>query len=136
MSVIYVNEILIEHNINSGLVVSNKTAMKNIDIIFEGNKRTELKTLIKSKPADPFYLFARHSQYVIYLQYERFLGLSMRVYDFNSDIDSALDEYLAIKEKEWKEEDRATIIRLFQETQADKSKLAKMVVEDPDILLL
>lgn len=127
---IYINHIEKEGETIHGIAAWDKTVEENLSIIFRNDKVLEgIRYLIKNS-AQPFYTFTRFCQFIIYIQFQPTLGLSMKLTDFNNNIDSALEYYSDLKNKEWKKEDIDKILTIFQDIQNDRKNIAKMVIKD------
>lgn len=126
---IYVNEIIHEGIITHGIVVLKSTIYEDIDIIYKGKIKDFLISMIKNSK-EAFYSFDRFCQYVIYLQFQPILGLSIKISDFKNDTDAALDEYMSLRIKDWLKKDTDIIMKIFQEIKNDKTNTARMVIKD------
>lgn len=128
---IFINHIEKEGETIHGIAAWNKTVEENLNIIFRGDKALhDLKFLIKNLK-EPFYTFARFCQFVVYIQYQPVLGLTMVLTDFKNDTDAALDYYKQLREKDWNKADVDKILSIFQEIQNDKTNIAKLVMKEP-----
>jgi hypothetical protein len=131
---VLVNEIIEQNGITHGLVVWESTVNKSMELMFKGDGFI-LKNIehFKKNLPDPsgFHFITRYCQFVVYYEYHPFTGSAMKVSDFAYNIDDALDEYIRLAEKEWKIEDRESLMKSFQKIQEDKSGvLAEMIIDE------
>lgn len=131
MTDIFVNNIYHDNEIINGVAILNHTVLKDLSIIYSGNKLDNLNLLIKSSPKDPFYFFDKFCQFNTFFQYDPTLGLSLKFTDFQNNDDLALDEYLVLKEKQWQQQDREKIMRLYHEIKTSNPTKANLVIQDP-----
>jgi hypothetical protein len=130
MKPIYVNHIIEQNGITHGIAALDKTVLEDIDLIYTGKMLQVVKQLISTVTAEPFYFFDRFCQFVIYLQYQPVLGLSLKVSDYHNDVNAALDEYNILSANQWQKKDRDKILQLFQEIQKS-NEVAEMIIKDP-----
>ena len=130
MKQLFANQIIEQGGIVQGLVILDRTAHENLPIIFTGNALSYIKSLIERPPADGFYTLDRFCQYIILTQYHPETRLSMKISDYNNNINVALDEYSELISKEWEKEDRDKIMRLFQIIEMDLDNRAEIIIKD------
>jgi hypothetical protein len=128
MKQIFVNQIYEDKGITHGIVGSNKTTLENIKIIFTGEKFKIISQLLSRPPLEGFHTVDRFCQYIVLTQLHPQQGLSMKISDFHNDLDSALDEYNELIEKDWEKKTRDKIMRLFQDIKSNPKELAEMIV--------
>ena len=130
MTDIFVNDIVEDNGIIHGLAVLNNTVLKNINLIYSSNKLTDILALIKNPPKEGFYFFDKFCQYVVFVQQQPVLGLSMKFTDFQNNDDLALDEYLVLKEKQWQQQDREKIMQLFHDIKTKSNETGNLIIEN------
>jgi len=127
---IFINHIEKEGETIHGIAAWNKTVEENLNIIFRNDKALDgIRYLIKTSK-DPFYTFARFCQFVVYIQYQPFLGLSMKLTDFKNDTDAALEYYKDLRDKNWNKSDTDKIMEIFEDIKNDKKNIARLVIKD------
>lgn len=129
MTDIFVNEILEDNGVTHGIAVWDKTVLKNIHILYSGKMLTNILALISNPPKEGLYFFDKFCQYVVFVQQQPILGLTMKFTDYQNNDDLALDEYLILKEKDWQQQDREKIMKLYHEIKTQKHDTAQFVVE-------
>ena len=128
---IFINHTEIDGETIHGIAAWDKTVEENLNIILRNDKALEgIKHLIKNSK-DPFYTFTRFCQFVVYIQYQPILGLSMVLTDFKNNTDAALEHYQELRDKDWNKSDVDKILSIFQDIQNDKTNIAKLVTKDP-----
>jgi hypothetical protein len=129
MKEIYVNNIYKQDNILNGVAVRDKTVWKNLKNIYSDTVYKILETKINHRP-EPFYSFDNYFQFVIFIQFEPELGLSMKFIDFDNNTDNALDEYNNLKANGWTKEQIEKIMKLFLEIKESNKEKAVLIIED------
>ncbi len=129
MTELFVNYISNDTGSSFGICTSEKCLSKNMNIIFDEQGRQDLENGIKNNSKDGFHSFGSFCQFVIYLNYVPFLGITLKFIDFKYDNDIALDEYLSLKEHGWAKSDRDKIMQEFFKIKNTKHDLAKLVFE-------
>ena len=127
MKELFVNQIVEQGGITHGIAGEDRLVKKNMYVIYPREKVTKLLGIF-SHPVNPSYFFDRFCQYIIYVQYQPGIGLSMKVSDFKGDIDLALDEYRKLHIKGWSQADLDKIMRLVQDVTKNKNDWAKLIV--------
>jgi hypothetical protein len=127
---IFVNDIIDDNGVTHGIAVWNKTVLKNINLIYSGNKLTKILSLIENPPKEGFYFFDKFCQYVVFVHQQPVLGLSMKFTDFQNNDDLALDEYLLLKEKQWQQHDREKIMQLFHDIKTKSHDNGNLIIEN------
>lgn len=127
-----VNEIIEQSGITQGLVVLDKTINETMPIIYSEKTLSAIAfTLQQHGGKVPFYHIDRFYQYITLIMYDPFLKFSIKISDFKNNVDTALDGYSELKEKDWLPGDRDKIMRIFQEIQSNPEQKAEMVIKDP-----
>lgn len=124
-----VNRIIEVDNITHGLVLENELVVYNFNIIYGENKTNSLLTEIK-KQNQNCYLISRFGNYVGFLNYQIGLGFSLKLTDFENNFDTALDEYLSLQKKEWKNEDIIKYLKIAKEIEKERQP-SKMIISNP-----
>ena len=128
---IFINHLENEGVIQHGIAALDKTVEENLNIIFNNNQTLSgIKQLIKTSNL-PFYTFTRFCQFVVYIQFEPVLGLSMKLTDFKNNTDAALEYYNDLMDNNWNKSDRDKILKIFSDIKKDKENTAKLVIKDP-----
>jgi hypothetical protein len=94
-----VHEIVNEAHVIHGIAATNNVVLYNVALMFGEDKAKYIFTL--SEAGEDFYSVDRYCQYVGFLQYQEGIGFSLKLSDFKSDIDNALDEYLMLEHNGW-----------------------------------
>jgi hypothetical protein len=129
MKQIYVNKIYDDNGVTHGAAGADKTAIKNIPIVFAEPYFKIITTLLSNPPAEGFHTIDRYCQYIVLTELNPLLGLSMKVSDFHNNLDAALDEYTELKGKEWSQQARDKIMKLFTEIKDNPTDIAEMIIE-------
>lgn len=124
-----VNRIIEVDNITHGLVLENELVVYNFNIIYGDNKTISLLTEIE-KQNQNCYVINRFGDYVGFLNYQIDLGFSLKLTDFENNFDTALDEYLSLQKKEWKNEDIIKYLKIAKEIE-NESQPSKMTISNP-----
>lgn len=124
-----VNRIIEVDNITHGLVLENELVVYNFNIIYGENKTISLLTEIE-KQNQNCYVINRFGDYVGFLNYQIDLGFSLKLTDFENNFDTALDEYLSLQKKEWKNEDIIKYLKIAKEIE-NESQPSKMTISNP-----
>lgn len=124
-----VNRIIEVDNITHGLVLENELVVYNFNIIYGENKTNSLLTEIE-KQNQNCYLISRFGDYVGFLNYQIGLGFSLKLTDFENNFDTALDEYLSLQKKEWKNEDIIKYLKIAKEIEKERQP-SKMIISNP-----
>jgi hypothetical protein len=127
---VFVNRIIKEGNAVHGYTVFDNTVFENLRIIYSGKLLEGITYLIKNSK-DSFYTFDRFCQYIIYLQFQPALGLTLKFSDYKNDTDAALEEYKLLRDNNWRKEDTDKIMKIFQEILEDKNNTARLVIKKP-----
>lgn len=126
MEEIFVNKIIEDKHVTHGIVVENDLVVKDLKVMF-GDKIANV--LIKqAKTVSEFYLIERFYQYAVFIQYQKKIGFSIKLSDFNKNTDNALDKYLAVEATDWQKSDRDKYVSIVQGILMDKSENAKLTV--------
>lgn len=128
MKELFVNEIIEQIGVTHGIVGEDRLVKKNLYAIYPKDKVEKIMTIF-SHPTDASYFFDGFCQYVIYVQYQPGIGLSMKISDYKGDIDLALDEYRKLQEKGWNQADIDKIMKIFQQISKNKKDWAKLTVQ-------
>jgi hypothetical protein len=113
-----VNKITEENNVIHGIAVFNDIVLENFEKTFGKEKAKNLKILVDKNIQD-FYLIERFFQFVGFLQFQRNIGLSLKLSDFKNNIDNVLDEYLELESKNWSLAERNKYAQIFDEILSD-----------------
>ncbi len=126
MEEIFVNNIIEDKHGKHGIVAANDLVVSCLRMIF-GNKITNV-LINQTKTVSEFYLIDRFYQYAVFIQYEKKTGFTIKLSDFNKNINQTLDVYLATEAKGWQKSDRDKYISIVQGIQNAKSELAKLTI--------
>lgn len=129
MKPIYVNNTYTQDNLFNGVAVLDKTVWKNLKNIYPDHIYQALKQKVNSGK-EPFYSYDKYCQFVIYLQYQPVLGLSLKFIDFYNNTDYALDEYNLLKEIGWTAPEIEKIMKLFTEIKENNPEKGEFIIED------
>ena len=133
MKPIYVNNTYTQDNLFNGVAVFDKTVWKNLKNIYPDHIYQALKQKVNSGE-EPFYSYDKYCQFVIYLQYQPVLGLSLKFIDFDNNIDYALDEYNLLKKTGWTNQEIEKIMKLFTEIKESNTETGEFIIEDQVLL--
>ena len=132
MKEIFVNEIIKEDNgSRTGIIVWDDTIIEAMPVLYDNKVQQGIAHYIKNPP-DPggFHMFSRFCQFIVLFGWQPILGVSIKLSDYDNNIDNALDEYLQLAEKDWAIEDRNDIMKIFEEIREDKSgEKAEMIIK-------
>lgn len=128
MKELFVNQIVEQGGVTHGIIGEDRLVKKNLYAIYSKEKVAKL-LVIFSDPINDSYFFDRFCQYIIYVQYQPTIGLSMKISDFKDDIDLALDEYRKLQIKGWAQADIDKIMKLVQEIGKNKKDWAKLIIQ-------
>lgn len=124
-----VNRIVNSDGVNHGLVLENELVIHNFNIVYGVNKTVSLLTEIQKQKKN-CYLITRFGDYIGFLNYQVDLGFSLKLTNFENNFDNALDEYLELQRKNWKEEDILKYLKIAKEIE-NESKPSKMTISNP-----
>ena len=124
-----VNRIIEVDNITHGVVLENELVVYNFNMVYGKNKTISLLTEIE-KQNQNCYVISRFEDYIGFLNYQIGLGFSLKLTDFENNFDTALDEYLSLQKKEWKNEDIMKYLKLAKEIE-NESQPSKMTISNP-----
>jgi hypothetical protein len=130
MENIFVNKILEENNVIRGIAVWDDTILKNIHILFKGDKVLQhILNLINNPPEEGFHFYDKFCQFIVSVERHPNLGLIMEFMDYQDNDDTALDSYLTMKEKEWPQKEREDIMELYHHIKTQNHSNAQLVLE-------
>ncbi|WP_337965614.1 hypothetical protein [uncultured Flavobacterium sp.] len=124
-----VNRIITTDNVKHGIVTNSIQVVENFKLVYGFNKTVSLLKTIEDKKQN-CYLICRLGDYVGFLNYQTDFGFSLKLTDFENDFDSALDEYLDLQKKDWKEEDIIKYLKIAKEIE-NESQPSKMIISNP-----
>ena len=124
-----VNRIIETDNVTHGAVMENELVIHNFSLVYGSSKTSDL-LLSLQKRNENCYLISRFGNYVGFLRYQTDLGFSLKLTDFSNNFDSALDEYLELQKKEWKNEDIIKYLQIATEIQ-NESIPSMMTISNP-----
>lgn len=124
-----VNRIVEIDNITHGVIVENELVIHNFSLVYGLKKANGLLFSIQQKNEN-CYLISRFGDYIGFLRYQVGLGFSLKLTDFENNFDSALDEYLELQRKEWKNEDIIKYLQIAKEIETE-SQPSKMTITNP-----
>jgi hypothetical protein len=128
MKELFVNEIIEQNGITHGIAGEDRLVKKNLYVMYPKDKVTKIMAIF-SGPVDASYFFEGFCQYVVYVQYQPGIGLSMKISDFKGDTDLALDEYRTLQVKGWSQTDIDKIMGIIQRIAKNKKDWAKITVQ-------
>ena len=123
-----VNRIVTIDNVKHGIVTNSFLVIENFKLVYGFDKTVNLLKTIEDKKQN-CYLICRLGDYVGFLNYQIDLGFSLKLTDFENDFDSALDEYLDLQKKDWKEEDILKYLKIAKEIE-NESHPSKMTISN------
>ncbi|MCZ8091416.1 hypothetical protein [Flavobacterium sp.] len=123
-----VNRIILEENVTIGMVMEDALVIHNFTLVYGLQKTNGLLLSIQQKNEN-CYLISRFGNYVGYLQYQTDKGFSLKLNAFEN-FDGALDEYLELQKKNWRNEDIIKYLKIAKEIEND-SKPSKMTISNP-----
>jgi len=123
-----VNRIITADNIKHGIVTNSMQVVENFKLVYGFNKTVSLLKTIEDKKQN-CYLICRLGDYVGFLNYQIDMGFSLKLTDFENNFDSALDEYLDLQKKDWKEEDIIKYLKIAKEIE-NESQPSKMTISN------
>ena len=123
-----VNRIILEKNTTIGMVMEDELVIHNLTLVY-GLKKTNGLLLSIQQKNENCYLISRFGNYVGFLQYENDKGFSLKLTDFEN-FDGALDEYLELQKKNWRNEDIIKYLKIAKEIE-NESKPSKMTISNP-----
>ena len=124
-----VNRIVEIDKITHGVVMENELVIHNFSLVY-CLKKTNGLLFKKKKKNENCYLISRFGDYIGFLRYQVDLGFSLKLTDFENNFDSALDEYLELQRKDWKNEDIIKYLQIAKEIEKE-SKPSKMTISNP-----
>ena len=124
-----VNRIVKIDNITHGIVIENDLVIQDFSLANSVKKTNGLLFSIQQKNENG-YLISRFGDYIGFLRYQVGLGFSLKLTDFENNFNSALDEYLELQRKEWKNEDIIKYLQIAKEIESE-SKPSKMTISNP-----
>jgi hypothetical protein len=128
MKTLFVTEIVEQNGVSHGIVGQDSLVKKNMYLIYPKSMVDRLMAIF-SHQTEASYFFDRFCQYVIYIQYQPGIGLSMKISDYKGNADLALDEYRILQEKGWNQADIEKIMKIFQEIGKNKKDWARIIVQ-------
>ncbi|MBP2282971.1 hypothetical protein H4V97_001289 [Flavobacterium sp. CG_23.5] len=124
-----VNRIVEIDNVTHGIAMENELVIHNFGLVYGLEKAKNLLLSIQQKNENQ-YLISRFGDYIGFLQYKVDLGFSLKLTDFENNFDTALDEYLSLQKKEWKQEHIIKYLEIAKEIE-NKSQPSKMIISNP-----
>ncbi len=124
-----VNRIIEIDNVTHGMVMENELVIHNFGLVYGLGKANGLLLSIQQKNENQ-YLISRFGDYIGYLRYQVDLGFSLKLTDFENNFDTALDEYLSLQKKEWKNEDIIKYLKIAKEIEKERQP-SKMTISNP-----
>lgn len=121
-----VNRIVEIDNVKHGIITDSVQVVENFKLVYGSDKTISLlKTMEETK--QNCYLICRFGDYVGFLKYQIGLGFSLKLTDFENNFDNALDEYLSLQKKEWKDDDVMKYLKIAKEIETE-SYPSKMTI--------
>lgn len=124
----FVNRIILEENITTGMVMEDELVIHNFTLAY-GLKKTNGLLLSIQQKNENCYLISRFVNYVGFLQYQTDKGFFLKLTDFEN-FDGALDEYLELQKKNWGNENIIKYLKIAKEIE-NESKPSKMTISNP-----
>ena len=124
-----VNRIVDIDNVKHGIAMENELVIHNFNLVY-GSEMTQKLLMFLERENKNQYLINRFGDYVGFLNYQVDLGFSLKLTDFENNFDKALDEYLELQKKSWKEEDIIKYLKIAKEIEK-VSQPSKMTISNP-----
>ena len=124
-----VNRIVDIDNVKHGIAMENELVIHNFNLVY-GSEMTQKLLMFLERENKNQYLINRFGDYVGFLNYQVGLGFSLKLTDFENNFDKALDEYLELQKKSWKEEDIIKYLKITKEIE-NESQPSKMTISNP-----
>lgn len=124
-----VNRIVDIDNVTHGIAMENELVIHNFNLVY-GSEMTQKLLMFLERENKNQYLINRFGDYVGFLNYQVGLGFSLKLTDFENNFDKALDEYLELQKKSWKEEDIIKYLKITKEIE-NESQPSKMTISNP-----
>lgn len=124
-----VNRIVDLDNVKHGIVMENDLVVHNFQLVY-GTEITQKLLIYLERENKNQYLIKRFGDYVGFLNYKVDLGFSLKLTDFENNFDKALDEYLELQKKSWKDEDVIKYLKIAKEIEKE-SQPSKMTISNP-----
>jgi len=124
-----VNRIVDIDNVKHGIAMENELVIHNFNLVY-GSEMTQKLLVYLERENKNQYLINRFGDYVGFLNYQVDLGFSLKLTDFENNFDKALDEYLELQKKSWKEEDIIKYLKIAKEIEK-VSQPSKMTISNP-----
>ena len=109
--------------------MENELVVHNFNLVY-GSEMTQKLLMFLERENKNQYLINRFGDYVGFLNYQVGLGFSLKLTDFENNFDKALDEYLELQKKSWKEEDIIKYLKIAKEIEYE-SQPSKMTISNP-----
>jgi hypothetical protein len=129
MKQIYANTIVEQDGVTHGIAGLDKTIVENLGIMYKSGMAQAIIQQFAKAP-DAAYFFDQFCQFVVYVQFQRGIGLSMKISDFHGNTDLALDEYKKLQSKGWRKEDTDKIMKLCLAIESYTGEKAEIVIKD------
>jgi hypothetical protein len=128
MIVLTANESIRDDNgVLHHIVVDDREVIKNLAVIYPGEKGEAIRRLIKNSPKEGFHFIDRFHQFVILFMFDPQVGLSMKISDFKGNVDLGLDEYRILMDNDWDQEDINKIMQIIVEINEKPSPDAVLI---------
>lgn len=124
-----VNRIVEIDNVTHGMVMEDELVIHNFGLVYGLGKTNALLLSIQKENKNQ-YLISRFGDYIGFLRYQVNLGFSLKLTDFEKNFDKALDEYLVLQRKDWKDEDIKKYLKIAKEIESE-SQQSKMTISNP-----
>ena len=124
-----VNRIVDIDNVTHGIAMENELVIHNYNLAY-GSEMTQKLLVYLERENKNQYLINRFGDYVGFLNYQVGLGFSLKLTDFENNFDKALDEFLELQKKNWKEEDILKYLKIAKEIEKE-SQPSKMTISNP-----
>jgi hypothetical protein len=112
MKEFFVNTIIEQDGSKHGITTDYNLVLKNLDTAFGNQFSLKLLKHLGDEERVSGHFIERMGNYVGYLQYYKETGFTLKLSDFEGDIDKSLDLYLDLESKGWKKEDRIKYIEV------------------------
>ncbi len=123
------NRIYKEDDVSHAMVLEDELVIFNFNLVYGIQKTASLLKTIKEKNENCYFI-SRFGDYVGFFRFQTDLGFSLKLTDFENNFDNALDEYLELKKKEWKNNDILKYLQIAKEIEKT-SQPSKITISNP-----
>lgn len=109
-----VNETYKEGNATHSMVLEDELVIFNLKLVYGMQKTEILINSIKEKNENCYFI-SRFGNFIGFFRFQTDNGFSLKLTDFKNNFDTALDEYLELQKKDWKNEDIIKYLQIAKE---------------------